>query len=251
MKNLLLALSLVSGVAYAQSNIIAINPPNSGDVDYVNKIKNSFTAVDNHDHSNGLGLPVSRVGALVVGTSELATGGVTNAKLGAGAVTTAKIADGAVTTATIADGAVTQGKLGTANYQISSSSGTFSTASGTNVDVTNLTVTITTTGRPVRLMLVADGAVSSSFLAIKATNGNVSAQIIFLRDASAISQTTYSSDELSLTLDPDKSIPGSAFGHFDPVAAGTYTYKVQTNVGTFGTSPTVRFTRLKLVAYEL
>src|SRR2546423_711560 len=42
---------------------------------------------------------------------------------------------------------------GAANYAISSSSGAFSSSSASYVDIPNLTVTITTTGRPVILML--------------------------------------------------------------------------------------------------
>lgn len=50
-------------------------------------------------------------------------------------------------------GGLTQENMGAVGEQVSSSSGTFSTTSSSFVDVTNLSVNITTTGRPVMLML--------------------------------------------------------------------------------------------------
>lgn len=86
------------------------DPYNSG------QLADNFARLDEHDHTNGKGLPIT--------TEALADGCITAAKLAPGAisvpdtltvpdnaVTTAKILDGAVTTAKIADGNVTRGKI--------------------------------------------------------------------------------------------------------------------------------------------
>jgi hypothetical protein len=85
------------------ANINGVNPPVLNDQDYVDKIKDSFDAIDAHDHTTGKGVPI--------GTTALADGGVTTAKLADGAVTTIKIADLNVTTGKLADSAVTTGKI--------------------------------------------------------------------------------------------------------------------------------------------
>lgn len=54
------------------ANITGVNAPILNDVDYVDKIKNSLDAIDDHDHSTGKGLPI--------GTAALADGSVTEAK---------------------------------------------------------------------------------------------------------------------------------------------------------------------------
>lgn len=68
-----------------------------------------------------------------------------------------KVGTGGITTAKIADLAVTSAKLSVLNYASTSSSGAFSSGSATYVDVTNLNVIITTTGRKVRVELQPDG----------------------------------------------------------------------------------------------
>lgn len=54
------------------ANINGIDPPPLNDQDYVNKIINSFMAVDNHDHTAGKGLPITG-GAIQNGSVNLAT----------------------------------------------------------------------------------------------------------------------------------------------------------------------------------
>jgi len=78
------------------ANINGVNPPILNDQDYVSKIKDSFDAIDLHDHTTGKGVPI--------GTTSLADASVTAAKLASNSVTTIKIVDGAVTPAKIASG---------------------------------------------------------------------------------------------------------------------------------------------------
>jgi hypothetical protein len=85
------------------ANINGVNPPAINDVDYVDKITNSFNAIDDHDHSSGKGLPIAAGG--------IANNAVTTATIANGAVTAPKLASDAVTTAKILDANVTYAKL--------------------------------------------------------------------------------------------------------------------------------------------
>jgi hypothetical protein len=157
-----------------------------------------------------------------------------------GAVTTAKIVDSNVTTAKIADGAVTQAKRAALGQQVSSTSSVGNTTSTTYVDVPNLTVTITTTGRMVMLMLVADGTNNACNLGSTATGGN--SNVSFVRGSTRISEHT---------LNPNSVVAGpGGYNHVDVVAAGTYVYKVQFKAGTGG-GATAFVNHAKLVAFEL
>lgn len=126
--------------------------------------------------------------------------------------------------------------VGVGGVAISGSSGTAATASASPVDVPNLSVTITTSGRPVRLELRADPATAT--VPSYAGGGNQSAYY-FLRGSTAIAEMWYS---------PNTQIPPGALSAIDAVSAGTYTYKVQ-YANFAGSSATVQ--NVQLVAYEL
>jgi hypothetical protein len=224
------------GSIFMYENIAAAN--------YV-KIKSAASLVANIEITLPAALPGSTLPVTLSATGVLATGQIATAQIADLAVTTAKIADLNVTTAKIAALNVTRAKLEAVGQQISSSSGAFSTTAlfTAPADVTNLTVTITTTGRPVFIGLISDGSASYSALGVgHASNTAVSAVAFILRGASIISNYFYSSFA-SLYQ-----IPSSSVFVIDPVAAGTYTYKVQQGVIT-GT--TAYCDRVKLVAYEL
>ena len=122
---------------------------------------------------------------------------------------------------------------------ISASSGTanITPASPAYSDVTNLSVTITTSGRPVQLMMIGNYFGLSSGLTVNMT-------LAFDRGGSNI---VLSNATMSDTTNPPQ-MPASSFNYVDAVAAGTYTYKVRV---TEGSSRTVRFQDCYLVAYEL
>lgn len=151
---------------------------------------------------------------------------ITTAKLVDLNVTTAKIADLNVTTGKIADGAVTKAKLSAANYGISFSCGNYEPPLSTVVyqQVTNLSVTITTSGRPVVISLMSDGTTSSSAGTI--TVGAVSAvqgiAIRVLRDSTVISQ-----QQMSAAANDSNFWAVSSISVVDVPSAGTYTYSIQ------------------------
>ncbi len=177
-----------------------------------------------------------------VTTAKIADSNVTTAKIADSNVTTAKIADSNVTTAKIADGAVTPAKRSALSYALSSSSGNYSTGSTSAswVDVTNLSVSLTTTGRPVFLTLIGESFTADfpSFIGTTVTGGQ-SVYFRVVRDGSPIMNGQWFNDSDFL--------PCGAFSHFEVPAAGTYTYKVQllTNAGT------TNVFNCKLLAYEL
>ncbi len=131
-----------------------------------------------------------------------------------------------------------------ANYAISSSA-TQAVTSGSPVDVTNLTVTITTTGNPVALMLIGDS--SASYIQVSQSSTNASGDIYFIRGSTTLSQQQFGGGTgLATSVFTVSAV--SAFAHFDAVAAGTYTYKIQSKVTG---SAQVDFGGVKLVAYEV
>ncbi len=208
-------------------------------------------------------LSISTSGALAtsvagaVGTVDIADGAVTAVKLASDSVTTVKILDLNVTTGKINDLAVTTGKINTAavtqakkeirttgttvgagGVAVSNSSGSFSTSSGSYVDVTNLTVTIITLGNPVVLKLVAGGTSGDESII---TLSGIST-LKFLRGATSLPEYNMSNVSTGGTV----SIPSSAIQYMDIPAAGTYTYKLQAK-----STASVDINYAKLVAYEL
>jgi hypothetical protein len=177
-----------------------------------------------------------------------------------GGVTAVNVpADGSVTTVKIATNAVTHDKMaaratGTTvaagGVAISASSGSYSNATTTYTDVTNLSVTISTTGRPVFVGLMSSGTASSSTVGGSTTSASNNPGIIlkFVRGATDISIQEINT--VSDSTDGYIVTPPSSFHHVDVVAAGTYTYKVQAKTtSAVNTNSTVVDT--KLVVYEL
>jgi hypothetical protein len=174
-------------------------------------------------------------GAYVTGVLQ-ATGVATfGAGLAAGSATiTGALGVGGAITASGGIVGLTRASLGAVGQQVSSACGSFSTSSGTPVDVTNMSVTITTTGRPV-MLLVESGTTGGSIY----TNSFAAAPSIYLvRASTTISKNVYQSAVATFPFPPP---------YIDPVAAGTYTYKVQASA----TGSSIYMADLKLVAFEL
>lgn len=137
---------------------------------------------------------------------------------------------------------VTNISLGQRGVVVSSSdTGSFTTSSTSYVDVTNATLSITTTGRPVFVGLMSN-AVGGAVAITTAGAGN-SGGFKILRGTSTISITTIGVGTNTVT------VPCGAVHHIDLVGAGTYTYKLQAVVS-IGTA-TAAVGNCKLVAYEL
>lgn len=174
--------------------------------------------------------------------------GISAAKLATDAVETAKIKDLNVTTGKLAANAVTRAKMESVGQQLSSSSGAFTTTSTSYVDVTNLSVTLTTTGRPVECRLVGDGTNSTTVGDCKigciSSSTDCATFLILYEGSNIIGQGDFAITGAGFQTGC------SAFSHLYSVGAGTYTYKVQAKASGSG-SFTSNVTRAKLMCREL
>lgn len=208
----------------------------------------------------------AKMAADSVGTAQLVDASVTSAKIADDSVTTAKIADSAVTTAKIADGSistvkladssVTKAKLASHNSQLSASSGLMtSTVGDTETDITNASITLTTSGRPVMLMLQSDASGNKSeFLLRSATTttevGDVTVRLY--RDTTEISNQAIQFNPNQVSGFPKNvRIPPSIIAHLDEPAAGSYTYKATLQHSETSTLANTVANYARLVAYEL
>jgi hypothetical protein len=155
-----------------------------------------------------------------------------------------------VPTAAIQDAAVTQAKLASKTVSVSSSSGSYTTTSGTFADVTNLTVTATTTGRPVVIFLQS---AASSFGSFDVTETSASfpctGQAQILRDTSN-QVAGFQFGQFSATGTGIQKVPAGYMAVDSGASAGSHTWKVQARVAA-GTTGTVGVSFVVLAVYEL
>lgn len=199
---------------------MSLSTPLAGETDYVTSVSDSNTLVDAHDHTTGKGV-------------QIPTGGIANL-----AVTAGKIAADAVTTAKILDANVTKAKLVAVGQQIAATGGAFVTSSSSRVDVTGLSVSITTSGRPVIVGVVSGDTASFGFT----LDAAASATVAIMRDATDIFDVGYNF--------PANFAMGLSILTIDAPTAGTYTYKVQTAV-TLSAGNVTFAAGTKIFAFEL
>lgn len=151
-----------------------------------------------------------------------------------------------VGTTNIVNGAVTYAKRANVNIVVATTStGAYTRNANTYADVTNATVTITTTGKPVAIFLMSDG--SDQNVGISRTGaGTATGYLKYVRDSTDIASAVIQSD----TGGNNTVNPCWQFYYIDQPAAGTYVYKVQAKVGTGG-SDVITVNATKLVAMEL
>lgn len=148
--------------------------------------------------------------------------------------------------------APSSGGGGAGAYSVSGSCGAFSTGSGSPVDVTNLSVSLSTSGRPVVLALVADGNTTGgneATIQVRRAVGNTAQGILYFLDgATIIGQSTYTVSDTGL-VDVFEGVPGSVASHFYEASASSHTFKVQASV--VGSTTAIDVSYIKLVAYEI
>ena len=140
--------------------------------------------------------------------------------------------------------------VGAGGVAISSSCGNnFSTTNTSPTQVTNLSVTITTTGRPVQVMVLPDGTSNSnSVIRSQVTSGGQTASMFDIyRGTTQIAEVAVGMGNLSSLA--NIFVPSSSLHTLDIVAAGTYTYTVQIYVG--GGANQAIINNSILVAYEI
>jgi hypothetical protein len=145
--------------------------------------------------------------------------------------------------------------VGVGGVAVSASSGTWTITSGSEVptSVTNLDVSIVTSGRPVMLKLVSDGATNAPadcFVAAQrpsppGVNGEVT--VVLSRDQQAVCylrEVDYCTGCAFMQAAP------SLFSHIDFAPEGTHRYTVQVYTSNITTS-TIFVWHVRLVAFEL
>jgi hypothetical protein len=192
-----------------------------------------------------------------ISADNLATSSVTESKIAAGAVTVNKLGDLSVSTGKIAANAVTRAKLEALGQQISSSCGNFSTTSTSYTAVTNLSVSLTTTGRPVWVGLQSDGTEDggggfrAGTVGYTAASGGstYTAKFRLRRGNTDIAFYTVQNDNAN---DTTAQVPCGSVWFIDTPAAGTYTYTVAAKDGNagFGDTCAASVAYCKLVAFE-
>lgn len=185
-------------------------------------------------------ITTTQIASSTITASNIANATITGAKIASATVTGSNIASStidagnlntnSVTTAKIDTGAVTRAKLESVGQQVSSSSGSF-TGSTTSAwtDITNLNVSITTTGRPVIAMFQPRSAGNSSVYFTAADT-----KLRIYNTSTGATFEAYTNPQFFSILEA----PG----------AGTYTYKVQYYITS---SDTVIVTNAVLAVYEL
>lgn len=216
----------------AGSNGITISPPNALGASYVLTLPASppvSTKIVTIDSSGALS------GSYDVDNSTLEVSS-----------NTLQVKNAGITTGKYADQSVTPIKLAARQFVLSSGSGSYSLINtyGTTFNaVTNLSVSITTTGRPIKLEIVPDvGASSAAYFSC--TGSGATPIVQFFRGSTGLGTMTYAQSA---------NYPASALGMLDTgvvSSAGTYTYTLQVRMNGAG-SNAINCVNLCLLAYEL
>lgn len=150
---------------------------------------------------------------------------ITTTQIGVGAVTQAKLAARATGSNVAAGGVIN-----------TSSSGSVTVSGSTFTNVTNLSGTIATTGRPVMLIVQPDGSGSTPF--IQPGSGTLDLQLFNNTSSSEVGRFNFNG--------ADSGEYPAAFSLVDFPTSGTYNYLVRARVS--GSNGTVAF--IRLVAFE-
>lgn len=171
------------------------------------------------------------------------------------AIATQNLATASVTTDKINAGAVTRAKLAAVGQSISSSSSVFDTNSEVEVEVTNLSTTLVSTGRPVWVGLQSAGGASAPGRIIYRSNGiaatGSAAFVSFRRAGATVNQAFVGARDITApTNDTNISVPCSTFWFLDVPASGSQAYTTHARTAT-GDNGFLTVENCKLVVFEL
>jgi hypothetical protein len=214
---------------------------------------NAIAALMTATGADAIGDAMTSAGADLIGASMTATGAnavaSTMTSTGADAIGSDMTSTGAnaIASARTRETGTTVAAGGVAR---SASSGTFNTTSTSATDATNLSVTITTTGKPVRIELQQSTS-SGGLIALQSLASTTSAiaQLRILRGVTDIGNQFF---QFSGITNGIIGYPPGSFSMTDTTvqgSAGTYTYKLQASVN--AADQKISITNCNLVAYEL
>lgn len=200
----------------------------------------SFVSIDSSGNM-GDAIPLSQG----IDTANITNSAITTPLIADANVTLAKMAANSVDTPQIVDGSVTHAKLSSLPYTNTVSSGTFPTSSTSPVDVPNLTLNFTATGRPLYIGIYSDNASSPGCFQLDGATNPASAIISINRSGTGDIQSSSFGNNL---IGSQMFIPAN-LTFIDIPAAGSYTYKIRVSVNSATTTLSVK--NLRLVMYEL
>jgi hypothetical protein len=144
---------------------------------------------------------------------------------------------------------------GVGGMSICTSSGSYSMTSNTPAQITNQSLVLTTSGRPVYIGLIADGTTNESYIEAYSNNSgsiSVDGRVQFYRDGTGLGPMVLEQSGIFGTGSVNSStitLPPSSFNSIDAGAnasAHTYTCKVSFDTGTG-----MNVNYVKMIAYEL
>lgn len=226
----------------ASSKGLTLSPPNAMAADYglfLPALPGS-QSIMSLDASGNMAATYTVDNSTIVITSNIikvATGGITATQIASGTITATQIANATITGAKIAAATVTKANQIAVGQQVSSSCGGYTAFGGFTGAITNLTITLTTVGRPVMLFLMpaSTGALVGYLTTSSGTSG-----FSFFRNGSLISN-------FSVTVASSNILAGN-FTFLDVFAAAgsnIYTFVIVTNPGT------ITANNIVLAGYEL
>jgi hypothetical protein len=247
------ALSVLGNGTNATANVTALTAGTDGHV-----LRRSGTTV-------GFGA----LGANTVDTTQLVDSAVTTAKILSGTILNEDIANGTINIAKTEDRTVDT-SVGIGGIARSASSGNFNIATGTETAVTNLSVTIITSGKPVQVKLESAASTADAATGLYTEGGcstsgsppaatvtcSSTAKVVFVRNGTDLVEDSFGRSFQVSSLGGTApagthsgSSPCGSFTYIDDVAAGTYTYTVE--AARLSSGGTLFVKNCKLVAYEL
>lgn len=145
----------------------------------------------------------------------------------------------------VSSGTIARTNLPSVGQQISTTTSGAYAVTSSMADVTNATVTITTSGRPVMLKLISGHATAGFGGRLELNGGtNPNLNLQFVRDGTYVDSTSVACNSSTSVV-----VPAQGFSSIDTPTAGTYVYKLQAQVT--GSGSTAYVNNVKLVAYEL
>lgn len=117
-------------------------------------------------------------------------------------------------------------RVGAVNATTTASSGSYVSATTTNLQVTNLILTLTTYGGPVFISFFGETTSSTISTNTNVSNRSISLQARVRRDSTIISQAAFSAPISTTTSGQTINLPASALNTIDLPPAGTYVYSV-------------------------